>query len=66
MKYVDAGQVQKRMNFRLLLNAFSKVIFFLATIFGLVVLGILIYRVLSDGISWINIDFFNWETINNA
>lgn len=58
MKYVDAGQVQKRMNFRLLLNAFSKVIFFLATIFGLVVLGILIYRVLSDGISWINIDFF--------
>lgn len=57
MKYVDAVQVQKRMNLRLIVNTIAKIIFFLSTVFGLVVLGILIYRVFSDGIGWINMDF---------
>ena len=47
----------RRMNLRLLQNTISKYIFLLATLFGLVVLSVLIYRVISDGIGWLNIDF---------
>lgn len=47
----------RRMNFRLLKNTISKYIFLLATLFGLVVLSVLIYRVVSDGIGWLNLDF---------
>ena len=47
----------RRMNLRLLKNTISKYIFLLATLFGLVVLSVLIYRVISDGIGWLNIDF---------
>lgn len=57
MKYVDANQVQKKMGSRLLANNLAKGLFLLATLFGLVVLVVLIYRVLSDGLPWINIDF---------
>lgn len=46
-----------RMNARLLLNNVAKFIFLLSTLFGLVVLSILIYRVVSQGIDWINMDF---------
>lgn len=47
----------KRMNFRFLVNNVSKIIFLLSTFFGLVVLSVLIYRVVSEGIGWINFDF---------
>lgn len=57
MKYVDANQVQKKMGSRLVANNLAKGLFLLATLFGLVVLVVLIYRVLSDGLPWINIDF---------
>jgi phosphate transport system permease protein len=57
MKYVDANQVQKKMGSRLFANNLAKGLFLLATLFGLVVLVVLIYRVLSDGLPWINIDF---------
>ncbi|MFD2043515.1 phosphate ABC transporter permease PstA [Ornithinibacillus salinisoli] len=57
MKHVDSAQVQKRMNGRIYKNNTLKGIFFLATLFGLIVLGLLIYRVLADGISWIDWDF---------
>jgi len=46
-----------RMNARLLLNNVAKFIFLLSTLFGLVILSILIYRVVSQGIGWINMDF---------
>ncbi|MCZ2259293.1 phosphate ABC transporter permease PstA [Sporosarcina sp. G11-34] len=57
MQQVNERTVTRRMNLRLLLNTISKYIFLLATLFGLVVLSILIYRVVSQGVGWINIDF---------
>lgn len=57
MKYVDANQVQKQMGTRLLKNRISKIIFLLSTLIGLIVLITLFYRVLSDGLGWINMDF---------
>lgn len=57
MKHVDVAQVQKRLSTRLILNTFSKWVFFLSTIFGLIVLGVLLYRVISEGLDWINWDF---------
>ncbi|SEM28697.1 phosphate ABC transporter membrane protein 2, PhoT family [Mesobacillus persicus] len=57
MKYVDNNQVQKKMGSRLFLNMLAKSLFLLATLFGLIVLVILIYRVFRDGAGWINFDF---------
>ncbi len=57
MKYVDAKQVHKKMGSRLLANTLAKALFLMATLFGLVVLVVLIYRVLTDGLPWINMDF---------
>ncbi|MFJ7935128.1 phosphate ABC transporter permease PstA [Sporosarcina sp. NPDC096371] len=57
MEQVNHGDVTRRMNARLLLNSVSKFIFLLATLFGLVVLSILLYRVVSQGIGWLNFDF---------
>jgi phosphate transport system permease protein len=57
MKYVDSTQVQKKMGSRLLANNLAKALFLLATLFGLIVLVVLIYRVLKDGLPWINMDF---------
>ena len=45
------------MGSRLLTNQITKVIFLLSTLLGLVVLIILFYRVLSDGLGWINLGF---------
>lgn len=57
MDYINEHKMAKRMNLRILGNTISKYIFLLATLFGLVVLAILIYRVVSDGIGWLNLDF---------
>src|SRR5690625_1184502 len=57
MKYVDAIQVKKRMDTRIAVNHVAKGIFFLSSLFGLIVLAILLYRVFTQGISWINMDF---------
>ncbi|RFA35645.1 phosphate ABC transporter, permease protein PstA [Virgibacillus dokdonensis] len=57
MKYVDTNQVQKNMNSRLIKNNILKSVFFLATIFGLIVLAVLIFRVIMQGANWINMDF---------
>lgn len=56
-KYVDANQVSKNMSARLMKNRMSKYIYLISTLIGLVVLAILFYRVLADGLGWINIDF---------
>lgn len=47
----------KRTKFRLALNVFSKYTFLLATLFGLLVLAVLVYRVVTDGIGWLNGNF---------
>ncbi|WP_209121960.1 phosphate ABC transporter permease PstA [Alkalihalobacillus sp. BA299] len=66
MKYVDVTQVQKKMNTRLVTNNFAKMLFFLSTAFGLVVLAVLIFRVLSQGISWIDLNFITGKLSTNA
>jgi phosphate transport system permease protein len=57
MKYVDAAQVQKKMNSRLNVNNFARSFFLLATLIGLVVLIILFYRVISQSMGWIDLQF---------
>ncbi|MCR6111483.1 phosphate ABC transporter permease PstA [Bacillus sp. A301a_S52] len=57
MKYIDLSAVEKKMSKRLLMNKAVKYIFLSATLFGLVILAILVYRVAIDSIGWINFDF---------
>ncbi|ALC89931.1 phosphate ABC transporter permease [Bacillus sp. FJAT-18017] len=57
MKYIDKNQVQKKMGSRLIVNNIAKALFLLAALFGIAVLAVLIYRVIRDGIGWINMDF---------
>ncbi len=57
MKYVDAAQVQKKMNTRLTINNMAKSLFLAATLIGLVVLVILFYRVISQSMGWIDLQF---------
>ncbi|MFS0822696.1 phosphate ABC transporter permease PstA [Bacillus sp. 1P02SD] len=57
MKYVDAAQVQKKLNSRLAINKIAKTIFLISILFSLVVLVILFYRVISQSLGWIDIQF---------
>ena len=66
MKYLDQAQVTKKMNTRILINHIAKSIFLLATLFGLVVLAILIARVVTQGIGWINLDFLTGKLSTQA
>ncbi len=66
MKYLDHAQVTKKMNTRIFINNAAKSIFLLATLFGLVVLAILIARVVIQGISWINLDFLTGKLSTQA
>lgn len=61
----EAQQFERKLNGRLLLNKVSKGIFFLSTLFGLVVLAVLLYRVLSEGISYINWNFLTGKLSTN-
>ncbi len=66
MKYVDANQVQKKMGSRLFANNLAKGLFLIATLFGLVVLVTLIYRVYSDSIGWIDFQFISSKLSTDA
>lgn len=57
MNYINLELVSKRTHKRLLLNKIFKFLFFLSTIFALIVLGILIYRVVVQSIGWLDIQF---------
>jgi len=57
MKYVDPSQVKKKMGTRLFANNLAKFFFLLATLFGIAVLAVLIYRVVSDSMGWIDKGF---------
>ncbi|RFB10538.1 phosphate ABC transporter permease PstA [Bacillus sp. HNG] len=57
MKYVNAAQVQKKLNSRLAINKIAKTIFLISILFSLVVLTILFYRVISQSLGWIDIQF---------
>ncbi|MDQ0233618.1 phosphate ABC transporter permease PstA [Metabacillus malikii] len=66
MRYVDVEQVEKKMGSRLLTNNTAKAIFFLATLFGIVVLLTLIYRVFSDSLGWIDFQFITSKLSTTA
>ncbi|WP_316572018.1 phosphate ABC transporter permease PstA [Neobacillus sp. YIM B06451] len=57
MKYIDNTQVERKMGKRLLVNKIAKLFFLLATLFGIAVLAVLIYRVVADSMGWIDKDF---------
>ena len=57
MRYMDDTVVMKRMSKRITFNKVWKTLFFLATTFALVILAILLYRIVTQGIDYLNIDF---------
>lgn len=57
METIDKQTVQKNMTKRVTKNAVLKSLFFIATIFGILVLGTLLYRVISQGIIYLDWDF---------
>jgi phosphate transport system permease protein len=57
MKLIDHTKVVRHMNQRLVKNQVYKIIFFIATMFGLLILGILLYRILTQGAHYLNLDF---------
>lgn len=66
MKYINPLEVQKKMNSRIMTNKLAKILFFLATTFGLIVLVVLIARVVSQSIGWIDLDFITGKLSTNA
>lgn len=57
MKLIDHKKVVSRMSPRLFLNQIFKFIFLIATLFGLLILGILLYRIFTQGSSYLSLDF---------
>jgi phosphate transport system permease protein len=57
MKLIDHSKVVKNMAPRLIWNQVFKVIFFISTLFGLFVLGILLYRIFTQGSGYLSLDF---------
>ncbi|UTI41731.1 phosphate ABC transporter permease PstA [Niallia sp. RD1] len=57
MKLINHSDVIKKMKQRLLKNVIMRALFFSATLFGLVVLGVLFYRVLTQGIGYLDFQF---------
>lgn len=57
MKLIDHSKVVSHMTPRLILNQVFKTIFFIATLFGLLILGILLYRILTQGSGYLSFDF---------
>ncbi|MEK5080973.1 phosphate ABC transporter permease PstA [Solibacillus sp. FSL W7-1436] len=57
MRYIQEDLVMKRMNKRLISNKIWKIIFILATSFALVSLGMLLYRILTQGLGFLDINF---------
>ncbi|MEK4521729.1 phosphate ABC transporter permease PstA [Psychrobacillus sp. FSL W7-1457] len=58
MRYVEHETVVKRMTSRLTINMVFKFIFLLTTLFALLALGILFYRIISQGADYITPEFF--------
>jgi len=59
MKFIDHTSVVKRMSGRMVVNKVFKIIFFMATLFALLSLAVLFYRIVSQGIGFLTPDFFN-------
>jgi len=57
MKYMNDTLVMKRMGSRLKSNKIWKVIFLIATSFALLSLAVLLFRIFSQGLGYLNLDF---------
>ncbi|MBY0145686.1 phosphate ABC transporter permease PstA [Neobacillus niacini] len=57
MHLIDHKSVVKRMKSRLAMNIFSKSVFFAATMFALLILGVLLYRVFTQGFGYLDLQF---------
>lgn len=55
--YMNEAQMNWRMSSRLIKNKISKLLFTVAMVFSLIILVVLLYQVITDGISWLNVDF---------
>lgn len=66
MEKTAALHKNNKIESRVRINKIWKSIFFLSTIFGLIVLAILIIRVLVQGISWIDMDFITGRLSTTA
>jgi phosphate transport system permease protein len=57
-RYIDQETVAKRMDGRKMLNTAFKTLFFLATMVALLVLGVLFYRIITQGAGYLSAEFF--------
>ncbi|MDF2945695.1 MAG: phosphate transporter permease [Bacillales bacterium] len=57
MRILNNEQITNGIGRRLLTNKFTKVILFIATLFSLVVLAVLMYRIMNQGLPKLNLDF---------
>jgi phosphate transport system permease protein len=57
-KLIDKGQVSNKLTGRIVKNNVFKGLFFLATLFSLIVLAVLFIRVISQGAGSLSLDFF--------
>lgn len=58
MQLIDQAKVKRKMQTRLTKNNILKGVFFGATLFALVVLVILLYRIFTQGIGYLDLQFF--------
>lgn len=58
MHMIDKKNIEKRISGRLLKNQIFKILFMSTISFSLIVLAILLYRIFTQGIGYINLDFF--------
>lgn len=66
MNYINKQQDEQRRKVRLIRNNIAKYIFMMSTLFGIVILSILIYRVVSQGIGWIDFNFITGKLSTQA
>jgi phosphate transport system permease protein len=57
MKLIDHSKVVQHMAPRLLWNRVFKIVFLISTLAGLLILGILLYRIFTQGYSYLSLDF---------
>ena len=57
MRYIQEDLMMKRMSKRLISNKMWKMIFIIATSFALVTLAMLLYRILSQGLGFLDVNF---------
>jgi phosphate transport system permease protein len=54
---MDNGGIRSNIQKRNQINDVAKVIFFIASLFGVLVLGLLFYQIFEKGLPWLNFDF---------